>query len=183
MDLESLYRLIVDHKHNGLDQTKPLNYPDASASAKGMSKLSVAPASATNPIAVGDNDPRLTTPMKTVLITRDLTAATGAVATAHGLGRAPKAVTAIAIFIGSGLNSSLVAFGAYDGTNQVTAAHKIDATPAIAPQGNGALFLIIEPANNQIQQCTIAVDATNITLSWTKSNLPTGTAHIILMAH
>lgn len=34
---------------------------DASTSAKGISKLSYAPASSTNPIAVGDNDPRVPT--------------------------------------------------------------------------------------------------------------------------
>lgn len=33
--------------------------PDASTTTKGMVKMSVAPASATNPIAVGDNDPRI----------------------------------------------------------------------------------------------------------------------------
>lgn len=35
--------------------------PDASTSVKGISKLSTAPASASNPIAVGDNDPRVPT--------------------------------------------------------------------------------------------------------------------------
>lgn len=34
--------------------------PDASATVKGITKLSVAPVSPTNPIAAGDNDPRLT---------------------------------------------------------------------------------------------------------------------------
>jgi hypothetical protein len=36
-----------------------LTTADASTSTKGISKLSVAPVSATNPIACGDNDPRL----------------------------------------------------------------------------------------------------------------------------
>jgi len=35
--------------------------PDASTTVKGVSKMSVAPASATGPIAVGDNDPRVPT--------------------------------------------------------------------------------------------------------------------------
>ena len=35
--------------------------PDASTTVKGVSKLATAPASATNPIAVGDNDPRVPT--------------------------------------------------------------------------------------------------------------------------
>lgn len=34
---------------------------DASTTVKGISKLSYAPASATDPIAVGDNDPRVPT--------------------------------------------------------------------------------------------------------------------------
>lgn len=39
----------------------PISAPsDASTTVKGVSKLSVAPASGTNPIAAGDNDPRLT---------------------------------------------------------------------------------------------------------------------------
>jgi hypothetical protein len=35
--------------------------PDASTTVKGITKMSVAPASATSPIAVGDNDPRMPT--------------------------------------------------------------------------------------------------------------------------
>lgn len=42
--------------------------PDASTTVKGISKLSVAPASPTNPIAVGDNDPRLITINKIMAI-------------------------------------------------------------------------------------------------------------------
>ena len=40
-----------------------LTIPDASDSVKGKTKLSIAPVSASNPIAVGDNDPRLTSPV------------------------------------------------------------------------------------------------------------------------
>lgn len=36
-----------------------LSIPDASTTVKGVTKLSVSPAVAANPIAVGDNDPRL----------------------------------------------------------------------------------------------------------------------------
>jgi len=39
--------------------TSPTEIPDASTTVKGVTKLSVAPVSAANPIAVGDNDPRL----------------------------------------------------------------------------------------------------------------------------
>ena len=45
--------------------------PDASTITKGISKMSVAPASATNPIAVGDNDPRLVTSGQSPIQTND----------------------------------------------------------------------------------------------------------------
>lgn len=43
--------------------------PDASITVKGISKLSVAPVSPTNPMAVGDNDPRLISINKIMAIT------------------------------------------------------------------------------------------------------------------
>lgn len=46
---------------DALDQIVAGGAQDASTSVKGISKLSVAPASASNPIAVGDNDPRILT--------------------------------------------------------------------------------------------------------------------------
>lgn len=39
--------------------TAPITIADASTSTKGITKLATAPSSASNPIAVGDNDPRL----------------------------------------------------------------------------------------------------------------------------
>lgn len=44
---------------DALDQIVAGGAQDASTSVKGIAKLSVAPVSASNPIAVGDNDPRL----------------------------------------------------------------------------------------------------------------------------
>jgi hypothetical protein len=44
---------------DALDQIVAGGTQDASTVSKGISKLSVAPVSATNPIAVGDNDPRI----------------------------------------------------------------------------------------------------------------------------
>lgn len=46
---------------DALDQIVAGGAQDASTTVKGISKLSVAPVSATNPIAVGDNDPRVLT--------------------------------------------------------------------------------------------------------------------------
>jgi hypothetical protein len=50
---------------------------DASTTVKGISKMSVAPASATNPIAVGDNDPRLTFSGATASATNKIVTQTG----------------------------------------------------------------------------------------------------------
>lgn len=46
---------------DALDQIVAGGAQDASTSTKGISKLSVAPATASNPISVGDNDPRMPT--------------------------------------------------------------------------------------------------------------------------
>lgn len=52
--------------------------PDASTSVKGVTKLSAAPVSSTNPIAAGDNDPRLpTTNQKAALAGTNGTPASG----------------------------------------------------------------------------------------------------------
>jgi hypothetical protein len=48
---------LIDKKQ--LDDTAIAGAPDASTTVKGISKLSKAPASPTNPIAVGDNDDRM----------------------------------------------------------------------------------------------------------------------------
>jgi len=44
-----------------MDDLANVGAPNASTTVKGITKMSVAPASATNPIAVGDNDPRVPT--------------------------------------------------------------------------------------------------------------------------
>lgn len=52
---------------DALDQIVAGGAQDASTTSKGISKLSVAPVSATNPVAVGDNDPRVPTADPTTL--------------------------------------------------------------------------------------------------------------------
>jgi len=56
----------------GID-VEPSSIPDASLAQKGLTKLSVAPVLATNPISVGDNDPRVDTWDKTGAIVHLLT--------------------------------------------------------------------------------------------------------------
>jgi hypothetical protein len=51
----------IQEVSDALDQIVAGGAQDASTTTKGISKLSVAPASATNPIAVGDNDTRVPT--------------------------------------------------------------------------------------------------------------------------
>jgi hypothetical protein len=68
---------ILDVSAGGLPEwTANPSGTDASASTKGITKLSVAPTSATNPIAVGDNDPRLSTVSQILGIKTDSTGTT-----------------------------------------------------------------------------------------------------------
>lgn len=66
------------------DVTAPVAAADASTTVKGITKMSVAPASATSPIAVGDNDPRVVSKLSltqtettgaTLALSRDLASA------------------------------------------------------------------------------------------------------------
>lgn len=58
--------------------------PDASTTVKGIAKMSVAPASATNPIAVGDNDTRVPTANEKTILTALLTSVDWYAATSSG---------------------------------------------------------------------------------------------------
>lgn len=108
-------------------------------------------------------------------LTRDLTAATGSVATT-GVGFQPKAM----IFIANVSNTELWSVGFTEGT------------------GSGAIFwngvanqiandstytIVLRTANTPADQiATVAFDADGFTLSWTKRSTPTGTANIYYFA-
>ncbi len=121
----------------------------------------------------------LSRPIVSKLITRDTTVASGAVTTAHGLGRIPSFVEAQAFYVG-GSAMSLSSYGTYDGTNQKCIYFsKNGATPQA---NNDTAFAVglVAVGGSDYQTAVITFDATNVTLTWTKTGSPTGTASIIL---
>lgn len=226
---------------------------DASTTTKGISKMSVAPASASNPIAVGDNDGRVltqdendaaagssgapsssnkyitaadvteaktaskiprrdsnsdilvaTTPTagdaassKTYVdaavsgatssfangvTTRDLSTATGNQTIAHGLSGTPVKVKITVIQGDTSNRNASFSFGAYDGTN-TNSIHRGENSNNQEFQGNSSTNVITiydaTTTGTAAQVATVSVDGTNITLAWTKSGSPTGTAQIL----
>ena len=105
-------------------------------------------------------------------ITRDMTAANGAVNTAHGLGRTP-------IFVRiTGVISNTTSVGVYNGTTTSNVSTYGDANDS-----NNDDRIIHYTDGSNAEWATVAVDATNITLTWTKANNPTGTLHIMWEAY
>jgi hypothetical protein len=103
--------------------------------------------------------------------TRDMTAASGAVTIAHGLGVAPKRVKLTAT-----IGATAKSFGTYDGTNQRAIYEKQSG----AGNGNSTSAAIhLEPTSGDIQSAVATFDETNITLTWTKNTNPSGTAQIL----
>lgn len=78
----------------------PSAVPDASATVKGAAKLSVAPVSSTNPIAVGDNDTRLTNYGEMAFYF------SGALTVKTGVGRYPAFVSGTIIGVRATINTA-----------------------------------------------------------------------------
>lgn len=112
-------------------------------------------------------------------ITKDMTEASGAVNTAHGLGVTPKKVRLTAVLIGANSDYLIICHGVYDAGGQ----HCIYSYQTSAVHfGTGsdvthAILLI--PNEGNYQSGIVSVDATNITITWTKSGSPSGSAEIL----
>lgn len=225
---------------------------DASTSVKGITKMSVAPASATSPIAVGDNDPRVPTQNEndacagtgtpsssnkfvtydtlttaasaleslsnkdttTTLGTSDtkypsqkavktyvdafsptcksgtttysLATASGSQTIAHGLGRTPKSVKIKAFGPLTNYGGYPNSIGSYDGSSNACIYYGASDETSLAyydTVGNSSTYGVYvyygSSGGENSQKAIISVDATNITLAWTKTNSPTGTAYIL----
>lgn len=128
---------------------------------------------------------------KTLSTTHDMSSTTTTVI-AHGLPAAPTFVRAIVnreTTSTNTLNQAMpLSIGSFDGTNQrcdfvsistngATVASSIDATHTIHYGFGGSAG-----ADNDNLVGAISVDATNITITWTKTGSPTGTGNIILEA-
>lgn len=116
--------------------------------------------------------------------TRDLTTASGAQTIAHGLGRTPSRVHIKATYASGSVATSAevsIAETIYNGTTQ--SSNSIWHLSGNAANGNTGVFAntftVYSGASNATQTGVITADATNITITWTKANSPTGTAKIL----
>lgn len=220
-----IYNQVTSKWENGAVPT-----PDASTTVKGLSKINPAPASATEPIALGANfattstgaldntsnkivdqadvaentnskivrrksDGNITVPTTPTAstdgasmayvqsnpitstngtTTRAYNGGAGDTTIAHGLGRIPKKVKITAIWVGTfNVKAEAMSFGVYNGTT-TSCVYNI-ARITTGNQGGSiadATYIIyIKEDSGAYQRATVAVDATNITLTWTKSDL------------
>lgn len=105
---------------------------------------------------------------KTGTTTRAGTTASGSQTIAHGLGFVPKVVRITVRALQSAANNSNIeSTGAYDGTNTAC----VFATDTSGGTGVSSTNIIVMNDNGttNTQVATISVDATNITLTWTKA--------------
>ena len=127
----------------------------------------------TNAQTLSDLRQTIGTRSKIIASTRDLTAATGSVAYT-GAGFKPSKIIAF-----GNLNFSIGSFGFSDSARTVRCVHNT---------GGGSSFygsvslLLFETTSNNYQACTIdSYDSDGFTLSWVKTNTPTGTANLFFL--
>lgn len=112
---------------------------------------------------------------------KDLSGASAAQTIAHGLGTVPKTVRICGMLANS--TTSSTAYAAYTATGGSTATYQAcDFTTTAGASGSG--FVLYGGAsgvtNGYFQTGVVTVDATNITITWTKSGAsPTGNATLV----
>jgi hypothetical protein len=135
-------------------------------------------------------NPSVVTTFKTGSTTHDMTSTT-TTTIAHGLGTIPKLVT---FHVGTSLASAAAlqavaySYGAYDGVTQnsnYVAGSTNGSTIATGQDTSNAIHYAYggtAGANSDRLVGAVTVDATNITITWTKTGSPTGTGNIIWTA-
>lgn len=113
---------------------------------------------------------------KVINATRLMSGANGAVTYAHGLGRAPKLVKVDA-YASMSASNHCTSSGAYDGASNMCS-YKLSNDDATASAQNSTQAIHIESASGNGQTGVITVDATNITVTWTKIGAGTETIYI-----
>ena len=109
-------------------------------------------------------------------------ATTGDQVIAHGGGAVPKLVRFTSFGIEtSGNKCVLVSIGTYDGTNKTTVYFETpEGGSSAADDSAGSTVNAICYFNDANEvYATIAIDSTNITLTWAKAGTPTGTAYLL----
>lgn len=123
----------------------------------------------------GATAPAWATPLyKVGADTRDLSTASGNQTIAHGLGRTPYKVRLTGV--SNPPNGTSWAMAVYNGTTQ--ASNYSSAADGGAEEA-GATFRLGEADSGAYNEATITVDSTNITIAWTKTGSPTGTANLV----
>lgn len=111
---------------------------------------------------------------KNAATTRDIGAVDGSQTIAHGLGVTPKKVKVTFLFFRT--NSVAIAHFAWDGTTTAGQYNWMD--NSAQNQGNGTTVLIYYNSSTY-STVTFAVDATNITLGYTKTGTPSGSIQLL----
>ncbi len=129
---------------------------------------------------------------KTGNTTHDMTSTT-TTTIAHGLGKTPKFIRmSLNSSVGSGGNVSSTVVnstGTYDGTTQNCLYHAYSSNGSLSGSDMDTTHIIrwsVSAAGSAISDFllgTATFDATNITITWAKTNSPTGTANIIWEAY
>ena len=114
--------------------------------------------------------------------TYDVSTASGTQNIAHGLGRTPKRLRATTIMAPGGLvNTQSLSWGVYDGTSQnylhLLAVPGAPANTIIESSTTQIIRASVDSTN--FAKAVVSVDGTNIILTWTKTNTPTGTVNIM----
>lgn len=115
-------------------------------------------------------------------ITRDLGTASGAVTTAHGLGKTPKKAKFTAVYTGTGAEAPAQSFGTYNGTTTSTIWIEYDNNGDLIKYGEdttNAVAIIYGSSSTDSQKAVATFDATNITLTWTKAGSGSGSIYIM----
>lgn len=100
---------------------------------------------------------------------------------AHGLGVAPKRVSISTAYSNSTTYGS-TSVGFYDGTT-TTNVYSLNNSGTIVAGSNATKIITAGLTAGNINEATVAVDATNITLTWSKTGTPTGTIQIMWEAN
>ncbi len=110
--------------------------------------------------------------------TKNLSDSSGAQTIAHGLGAIPKSVKLTAIMSAGVASLSFdTALTVYNGTTQSSISTGLN-----SGTGNGEVvttFTLYGANSAAVQTGVVTFDATNITITWTKTGSPTGTANIL----
>jgi hypothetical protein len=120
--------------------------------------------------------------VKSFSLTKDLADANGATnVIPHGLGRVPTYLRATG-FVVAGSGQPLSSFGTFDGAAKCIF-YSINGANIQSNSDTGVIVAFVPNGGVNFQAATVAVDDTNITLTWIKVGAPSGSGHIIIEAY